>query len=152
MTQLIKKNKAALPSVVSDFFTDRFFTPSILDFEGGLLDRGTSLLIPDANITENDKDFTIELAAPGLDKKDFAVEIQDGVLNISAEKEEEKEEKDKNYRRREFSYDSFSRSFTLPENCMTDKIDAKYENGVLHVTLPKKEVTVSKPAKQIKVA
>lgn len=152
MTQLIKKNKATLPSVVSDFFTDRFFTPSILDFEGGLLDRGTSLLIPDANITENDKDFTIELAAPGLDKKDFAVEIQDGVLNISAEKEEEKEEKDKNYRRREFSYDSFSRSFTLPENCMTDKIDAKYENGVLHVTLPKKEVTVSKPAKQIKVA
>lgn len=153
MTQLTKRNKAVLPSIVSDFFnSDRLFSPSILDFEGGLLDRSSSYLIPDANITENDKDFTIELAAPGLDKKDFNIEVQDGVLNISAEKEEEKSEDNKNYRRREFSYDSFSRSFTLPENSMSDKIDAKYENGVLHITLPKKEVTVSKPAKQIKVA
>lgn len=152
MTQLVKRNKATTPSILSDFFTDRLFTPSILDFEGGLLDRSTSLLIPDANITENDKNFSIELAAPGLEKKDFNVEVQDGVLSISAEKKEEKSEEDKNYRRREFSYNSFSRSFTLPENSMSDKIDAKYENGVLRLTLPKKEVTISKPAKQIKVA
>lgn len=152
MTQLVKRNKATTPSILSDFFTDRLFTPSILDFEGGLLDRSNALLIPDANITENDKNFSIELAAPGLEKKDFKVEVQDGVLSISAEKKEEKSEEDKNYRRREFSYNSFSRSFTLPENSMSDKIDAKYENGVLRLTLPKKEVTISKPAKQIKVA
>lgn len=153
MTQLVKRNKAVLPSVVSDFFnSDRLFSTSILDFDGGLLDRGNSFLIPGANITENDKDFSIELAAPGLEKKDFKVEVQDGVLTISAEKKEEKTEENKNYRRREFSYDSFSRSFTLPENSASEKMDAKYENGVLHLTLPKKEVTVSKPAKQIKVA
>lgn len=152
MTQLVKRNKATTPSILSDFFTDRIFSPSILDFEGGLLDRSNALLIPDANITENDKNFSIELAAPGLEKKDFNVEVQDGVLSISAEKKEEKSEEDKNYRRREFSYNSFSRSFTLPENSMSDKIDAKYENGVLRLTLPKKEVTISKPAKQIKVA
>jgi len=153
MTQLVKKNKAVVPSVVSDFFnSDRLFSPSILDFDGGLLERGNSFLIPSANITENDKDFSIELAAPGLEKKDFKIEVQDGVLSISAEKKEEKSEENKNYRRREFSYDSFSRSFTLPENSVSEKIDAKYENGVLHLTLPKKEVTVSKPAKQIKVS
>jgi HSP20 family protein len=153
MTQLVKRNKGILPSFTNDFFnTERLFNPSILDFDGGLLDLGNSFPIPDANISENDKDYTIELAAPGLEKKDFIVEVQDGVLNISAEKEEEKTEEDKNYKRREFSYDSFSRSFTLPENCVPDKIDAKYENGVLHLSLPKKEVTISKPAKQIKVA
>lgn len=152
MTQLLKRNKSVLPSIVSDFFNpDRLFSPSILDFEGGLLDRSSAIAIPDANITENDKEYSIELAAPGLEKKDFKVEIQDGILTISAEKKEEKTEEDKNYRRREFSYDSFSRSFTLPDNSMSDKIDAKYANGVLHLTLPKKEVTISKPAKQIKV-
>ena len=111
-----------------------------------------SLLVPDANIIENEKDYKIDLAAPGLEKKDFKVEILDGVLSISAEKEEEKKEEGKNFRRREFSYNSFKRSFTLPDNLLNDKIDAKYENGILHLTLPKKEVTVSKPAKQIKVA
>jgi HSP20 family protein len=74
------------------------------------------------------------------------------MLNISAEREEESMEEDKNYRRKEFSYDSFSRSFTLPDNSLPEKINAKYENGVLHISLPKKDVTISKPAKQIKVA
>lgn len=148
-----KRNGSIFPALVNDFFgTNRFFGPSILDFEGGLLDIDNSLVVPEANILENGKDYKIELAAPGLDRKDFKVEIQDGVLNISAEKEEETKEEDKNFRRREFSYNSFSRSFTLPENLVTDKIDAKYENGVLRLTLPKKEVTISKPVKQIKVA
>lgn len=148
-----KRNGSTFPSLVNDFFnTDRFFGPSILDFDGGLLDFGSSVVIPEANIIENGKDYKIELAAPGLEKKDFKVEVQDGVLSISAEKEEERKEEDKSFRRREFSYNSFSRSFTLPENLVTDKIDAKYENGVLRLTLPKKEVTVSKPVKQITVA
>ena len=148
-----KRNERTFPSLVNDFFnTDSFFGPSILDFNGGLLDLDNSLVVPEANIIENGKDYRIELAAPGLEKKDFKVEVQEGVLSISAEKEEEQKEDTKNFRRREFSYNSFCRSFTLPDNLVTDKIDAMYENGVLRLTLPKKEVTISKPAKQIKVA
>ena len=148
-----KKRKGRfLPNLVDDFFSsDRFFGPSILDADGNLLGRNASLVVPEANIIENGKDYKIELAAPGLERKDFHVEIQDNVLSISAEKEEEKKEETKNFRRREFSYNSFCRSFTLPDNLVTDKIDAKYENGVLRLTLPKKEVTISKPPKQIKV-
>lgn len=147
-----KRNARALPSLVNELFNmDRFFGPSILDFEGNLLDLENSLVVPEANIIENGKDYKIELAVPGLERNDFKVEVQDGVLRISAEKEEEKKEDTNNFRRREFSYNSFCRSFTLPDNLITDKIDAKYENGVLRLTLPKKEVTISKPAKQIKV-
>jgi HSP20 family protein len=142
-----------LPSLVSNFFDDGRLFPSVFDLETNLFDLdGGSLLVPNANIVENEKDFHIELAAPGLDRKDFKVEVDNGVLSISAKKEEEKKEEHKNYKRREFSYNSFSRSFTLPENCHSDKIDAKYENGLLKVTLPKKEVTVSKPVKEIKVS
>jgi len=153
MSLLVKKNRAMLPSLVSNFFDDGRLFPSVFDLETNLFDLdGGSLLVPNANIVENEKDFHIELAAPGLDRKDFKVEVDNGVLSISAKKEEEKKEEHKNYKRREFSYNSFSRSFTLPENCHSDKIDAKYENGLLKVTLPKKEVTVSKPVKEIKVS
>ncbi len=154
MTQLVvKRNGTKLPTLVDDFFNTRSFLPNVFDFDSDFFDmNGGSLLVPDANIIENEKDYKIDLAAPGLEKKDFKVEILDGVLNISAEKEEEKKEEGKNFRRREFSYNSFKRAFTLPDNLMNDKIDAKYENGILHLTLPKKEVTISKPAKQIKVA
>ena len=154
MTQLVvKRNGTKFPTLVDDFFNTRSFLPNVFDFDSDFFDmNGGSLLVPDANIIENEKDYKIDLAAPGLEKKDFKVEILDGVLNISAEKEEEKKEEGKNFRRREFSYNSFKRAFTLPDNLMNDKIDAKYENGILHLTLPKKEVTISKPAKQIKVA
>jgi HSP20 family protein len=102
-------------------------------------------------LIETEKAYHIELAAPGLEKKDFSIELQDGMLHIRAEKEEEQSEEDKNYRRKEFSYFSFSRSFALPDNLLVDKIEASYTHGILHLTLPKKEVIVSKPVKQIKV-
>lgn len=150
---LVVKKRATLPSLVSDLFeTGRYF-PSVFDIDSSLFDfdRG-SMIVPDANIEENEKDYRIDIAAPGLERKDFKVEVDNGVLIVSAEKEEEKKEKRKNYRRREFSYSSFSRSFILPDNSLADKIDAKYENGILHIMLPKKEMTISKPAKQIKIA
>lgn len=153
MSQLVKRNRALLPSIVSNFFdTGRSF-PSIFDLDTDLFDfNGGSLSIPNANIVENGKDYKIEIAAPGLEKKDFKVELDNGILTVSAEKEEEEKKESKNYRRREFSYRSFTRSFALPENSLQDKIDAKYENGVLTVSLPKKEITVSKPVKEIKVS
>jgi HSP20 family protein len=140
------KRKRFLPELVDDFFNaERFFPSEFLNF-------GRTELVPSANIKETEKDYTIELAAPGLSRKDFHVEIENDVLTISAEKKEESEEEGKNFRRKEFSYNSFSRSFSLPENLATDKIDAKYEDGVLRLLLPKKEVTVVKPRKEIKVS
>ncbi|MCE2708411.1 MAG: Hsp20/alpha crystallin family protein [Bacteroidota bacterium] len=147
-----KNGGRAFPSLASEFFNpDRWFGSSLLDFDGNLFTPDTWGMMPGANISENEKAYTIELAVPGLEKKDFKVEVHDGVLSISGEKEEEKSEEDKNYRRQEFSYHSFSRSFTLPDNLLVDKIDAAYAHGILKLTLPKKELTVSKPVKQIKV-
>lgn len=141
-----------MPRLVNDFFsTDRLFDRDLLDLEEDLL--GSEMVaLPEANIIENSKDFKIELVAPGLEKKDFNIEVEDGVLSISAEKEEERKEERENYKRREFSYNSFCRSFTLPENSISDKIDAKYENGILRISLPKKEMTISKPRKEIKIS
>ena len=86
-----------------------------------------------------------------MEKKDFKVEVINNILTVSSEQEEEKKEENKNYTRREFFYNSFSRSFSLPDNSLPDKIDAKYDNGILTLTLPKKEVTTPKPVKEIKV-
>ena len=153
MSQLLKKNRPIFPSVVNDFFnSEKALIPSIFDLDRGIMDIGISSLLPDANIMENDISYKIELAAPGLEKEDFIIEMQDGILNISAEKKEEKKKEDKNFKIKEFSYDSFSRSFSLAENCNSDKIEATYDNGILCLSIPKKELTLSKPVKQIKVA
>jgi HSP20 family protein len=146
------RNGRAVPSLVNEFFhPDRFFGSSLFGLEDPLLGSKGWGFVPEANIIETSKAYKIELAAPGLEKKDFQVEIQDGVLYVRAEKEEEKEEEDKNFRRREFSYHSFTRSFALPESLLLDKIEATYEKGILHLNLPKKEATLAKPSKQIKV-
>jgi HSP20 family protein len=105
--------------------------------------------IPSVNIKETPKDYVLEVAAPGLERKDFNLEVINDTLTISAEKEVEKDEKqDKNgFSRREYSFNSFSRSFLLPENAKQSDIDAKYENGILKVTVPKAEETPREPKK-----
>jgi HSP20 family protein len=108
--------------------------------------------LPSVNINEDESSFRIEVAAPGLEKKDFKIETEGGYLIISSEKEQESTDEKENYRRREFSYSSFSRSFQLPENSLPEKIEAKYENGILRLVLPKKEHTSVKHRKEIKVA
>lgn len=150
MTTLLKR-ESLLPTWTSELLdTGKFFNPRLFDFDGDGFDLAKR--IPSVNITEDEKEFKIEMAAPGLERKDFKVEVKNGVLCISSEKEEESKEEKKNYTRREYSFNSFSRSFSLPDNSLPDKINAKYENGVLNITLPKKEITVSKPAKKIKVS
>lgn len=145
-TTLVKRNNSLFPTSVSDLFDTDFF-----NFDNGFLKLGTSLT-PSVNVSETDKEFKIELAAPGLEKKDFKVSIEKGILTISSEKETEKTEEKKNYWKKEFSYNQFSRSFQLPDNSVTDKIDAKYDNGILTIALPKKEVTMASPKKDIKVS
>lgn len=147
MGSLTKQNGNAWPKLVQDFFGAE--SPFNWDEKFWLPEKGVE--IPSTNVIENDKEFKLELSAPGFDKKDFKVEVVDGVLNISAEKEEDKEEKKENYRKKEFSYSSIRRSFSLPENVVDEKIDAKYDNGILNVILPKKVIESTKPKKAISV-
>ncbi|RLD77191.1 MAG: Hsp20/alpha crystallin family protein [Bacteroidetes bacterium] len=92
---------------------------------------------PAANIIDNEKDFTIELAVPGMAKDDFSLNLEDDILTISVERKEEEVKEDRNFTRREFRYDEFSRSFSLPDIVDQEKIKADYQNGVLSVMLPK---------------
>ena len=108
--------------------------------------------MPAVNINEDDNQFIIDVAAPGMEKKDFKLELNHNVLTISAEKEEEKEEKKRKFSRREFNYASFRRSFTLPNMVNEEGIKATYQNGVLSISIPKKEEAKVKPLKQIDIA
>jgi len=153
MTLVLKRNGNLFPRVVNDLMeTGTLFSPDLLDFNSNLMNWDFSVKVPSVNITETEKDYKIELAAPGLEKKDFKIEVENKALIISSEKEEETKEEDRNYKRREFSYRSFSRSFQLPEDILSDKIDAKYENGILKLSVPKKEISVSKARKEIKIS
>lgn len=107
---------------------------------------------PALNIKETDDNFEIELAAPGFGKKDFEVTIEDGCLNVSAEKEHSDEEKDDSYTRREFSYTSFQRSLQLPESVKQEEIKAKYNDGILSFKLAKKEEAKKTPPKRIAIS
>lgn len=123
-----------------DFLRDNFWTKSMVQQ-------------PALNIKESDKGFEIELAAPGLSKKDFDVTIDNGYLNISGKKSEEKEEKENDYTRREFNYTSFKRSLLLPENVKEEEIKANYDNGILKLTLAKREeAKTQKSKKKVEIA
>jgi HSP20 family protein len=130
----------SLTSLLDEFFGDDWF-------------RGvqTGTRVPAVNIHETNTSFELELAAPGLKKSDFKISVDGDVLTISAEKKEEKEEKHKKVTRREFNFTSFSRSFTLPDTVDADKIKASYEDGVLKLELPKKEVAIKQAPKEISV-
>ena len=108
--------------------------------------------MPAVNIKEDEKNFTLELAVPGIDKKDLKIDISEDVLTISSETKEEKEESQEGYKRKEFSYTSFCRSFYIPENVNRDKIGASYKDGILSVELPKLEEEKSKLSRQVKIS
>lgn len=147
MTLLAKRNGRVFPRVVTDLLDTNDFFPGIFDNSWDF-----ALKVPSVNITETEKAYNVELAAPGLEKKDFKIELENKLLIISSEKEEETNETGKDYKRKEFSYSSFSRSFQLPEDVLTDKIEAKYEDGILKLDIPKKEVAAIKSKKEIKVS
>ncbi|ADY30679.1 Hsp20/alpha crystallin family protein [Cellulophaga lytica] len=112
----------------------------------------TGITLPKVNIKETPESFLVYMAAPGLDKSNFQVEIDNHSLTISAEIKEEEETNNQHYTRREFGYSSFKRTFTLPETVNDASIDAKYTNGILHITLPKKEEAKQKPARTINIS
>ena len=144
---LVKSNKKeeTFPTILSDFFDyDKFFGNRWFEKE-------FNQTLPAVNIKEDGKKFDIEFAAPGYDKGDFKINVEDNTLTISAEKKEEKNEENKRFTRKEFSFNTFSRSFTLPQTANADKIDAKYKDGILNLQIPKKEEAKAQTKKEIKV-
>ena len=113
----------------------------------------TDTTLPAVNVKENNNEFLIDVAAPGLSKDDFKINYDNGHLTISSERQDSKKEKnDEKITRREFSYQSFQRSFTVAETVIdSEKISASYESGILHIALPKREEVKPKPAKEIRI-
>lgn len=135
------KENAVMPGVNDIFesiFNDTFFSDRIIS------------RVPAVNVAETESAYHIELAAPGLKKEDFKLNLERNVLNISVEETVEKQDSQKKYSKKEFSYSSFVRSFTLPESADYNEIDATYANGLLQVTIAKREE--AKPVrKQIEI-
>ena len=130
---------------------DRFFEGDLFDWSNHNFSQ-TNTTLPSVNIKENPNEFKVEVAAPGFDKGDFKLELDHDLLTISSEKQYEKETKDdERFSKREFSYQSFTRSFTLPNSADSEHIDASYEKGILNVIIPKKEESKPKPSRMIEI-
>lgn len=149
-----KKRRPFSNLITSDFFdADPIFENRLWnrDIFSGDFWNGKSQE-PALNIKETDNAFEVELAAPGFSKKDFEVTIDDGCLNISAEKSDSKEEEDDNYSRKEFSYNSFEKRLQLPDSVKDENVKAKYKDGILRFDLVKKEEAKAKEPKVIEIA
>lgn len=144
----INNRKRLFPSWTNDSLktflsSDDFFNNDFFDEDS---------LMPAMNVKEHDDEFEIEFAAPGFTKKDFEVTIEDNILNVSGEKKHKIEEKEEDFTRKEFSYNSFKRSLTLPKTVNTDQeVKATYKNGILKLNLYKKEEVKEQPKKVIEV-
>ena len=149
-----KKTRPFANLVTSDFFDMEDFFDNRFWKRGMFSDRFWNGRTgePALNIKETEDHFEIELAAPGFTKKDFEIIIDNGYLNISAEKSKEKEEKEEEYTRREFSYKAFERSLLLPENVKEEDIKAKYVDGILKFNLLKKEVVKKQEPKKVEIS
>lgn len=126
------------PSFIADTF-DRLWSDENMSW------------MPAVNVTERAEDFKIDLAVPGMDKKDFQVEVEKGILMVSGERKEESSDEDSKISRREFHYGAFKRNFTLPETADPEKVNASYKDGILTLLIAKKEESKQKPKKLITI-
>jgi HSP20 family protein len=140
-----------LPTITRRSFRP-FYMPNIFDEDlfTGLSNRTASM--PAVNIKEDEKKYSLELAIPGINKNDLKIDMKEDVITISSEMKKESEENSDGYKRKEFSYSAFSRSFYVPENVNKEKIEASYKDGVLYVTLPKEDEQKSKISKTIEIS
>ncbi|WP_297703500.1 Hsp20/alpha crystallin family protein [uncultured Eudoraea sp.] len=138
---IVKRNNLVFPSLMNEILKPDWF--------GGLENYRSAF--PPVNIQDNETSFELELSVPGRKKEDFNIEIDEQVLTITSEVQREEEVKEASYTRREFSYSSFKRSFTLPETVKEEGIKASYENGILRFSLPKKEESLPKPKRLIEI-
>jgi HSP20 family protein len=139
---LVKRNNVMFPSLMNEILRPDWF--------GGVDNFKDS--VPAANVKETESEFVLELAIPGRKKEDFNVEIDNDILTISSEVKSEENKEDEGYTRREFTFSSFKRVFSLPETISLEKINATYEDGILKFVLPKKEEALPKPKRLIEIA
>ena len=140
---------SSIPSLLNSLFNDDWVESSLTNW------KAARASMPAVNVRDTNDDFVIEVAAPGLKRDDFKIELDNNVLTVCSDKEANREKKgrDGEYMRREFSYQAFQRSFSLPEARVEGgKISAKYTDGVLYVTIPKREDAKLKPVRQISVS
>ena len=149
MNTLVKTNGSVNPSTFNSFF-DEFFKgelPSVFN-----TNLSSSVSVPKANISEDADKFEVQLAVPGIEKDKIQIDLDKKTLTISAEAKNEEKVKENNLLRSEFNYTSFKRSFKLPNTIDEAKIEAAYENGILNVTLPKREEAKEQPARKIEIS
>jgi len=137
---LAKIHRRYVPAYWDDFFNDSFFN--------GMARFNRT---PSVNIIEDEMEYRIEMAVPGMSRDDFRIDLEDDILTISSGQREEKEEKEHMYMRREFSFGTFKRSFRLPETVNQEKIEASHKDGILTVSLPRQEEVVQNAARQIHI-
>lgn len=140
------KHRNSTPSIFPSLM-DELFRP---DWMGGIQNSG--MTVPPVNIRETDMNYEVELSAPGKQKEDFNIEVDNGMLTISSEFKSENTSEEGKFTRREFQCSSFKRSFTLPETVNEDEINASYESGILKITLPKREEALPKPKRAIQIS
>ncbi len=147
---LVKRTEPKFPSLPR--FFDDFFTRDLMDW-GTNHFSSTGTTLPAVNIVENNDEFVVEMAAPGMKKEDFNIELDNDILRISSEKTFEDETKEgERFTRREYSYQSFERTFHLPKHVVNDSsIKASYDNGVLRINVPKREEAKKQPPRKISV-
>lgn len=150
MNLISKRNGGHFPASTGLFFDD-IFGRELFNW-GNNNFSSTSTTLPSVNIKETTDNFEVEVAAPGMTKEDFQISLDGNLLTISSAKEESKEDRQAQYTRREFSYQSFQRAFELPKDVVDeDKISARYENGVLQLSIPKREEAKHKPPRMIAI-
>jgi HSP20 family protein len=138
------EGSAGLP-IFDDFVTRDLFRPTF---------STTGVSTPAVNIIETNDDFRLEMVAPGMNKENFSLELQNQILTISYDHEDNRQglKRDWNYRTREYNYHSFTRSFALPETVESERIHANYRNGILNIVIPKREDAKGKPVRQIEIS
>jgi HSP20 family protein len=144
---IVKFKPSHVPTNFTHFF-DNYFGRDVADFIG----RDQHATVPAVNVAETSEGYRVEVAAPGLLKEKFNVSVNNNVLTISYKQEESTEEKQEKFTRREFFYTNFQRSFTLPNTVESERIEAKYSDGVLHILVPKREEAKVKPSRTIEIA
>lgn len=140
-----KQNKTSFPKVWDEWFSD--FFRQVPD-----LSLPNTQNMPAVNVKETERAYEIEAALPGMKKEDISVRVENGILQLKAEQKSEFESKEDNYTRKEFSYQSFSRSFRLPENAEPDQIEASYTDGILRLSIAKKSNSAQPEGKNIEIA